>query len=623
MASDDEEKALQSAVLQNVQSILRARRRAERDLLHVKEALEEETRILELLNTTGAMLASKLELQVVIQAVTDAATQLSGAEFGAFFYTARGPHAGVFPLYTLSGAPREAFEGLGHPSETPLFAPTFNGERPIRLADVRADPRYGQKGPHYGMPPGHLPVRSYLAVPVVARSGEVLGALLFGHRECGVFTERSERLIVGIAAQAAIAIDNARLYEEAKQAAEERARLLEAERFTTTELERVSRLKDEFLATLSHELRTPLNAVLGWSEILLSRTTVDADTRRGLETIVRNARSQAQLIEDLLDMNRIVSGKIRLDVQPVELVSIIEAALESMGPSAAAKSITVKKTMAPDASPMLGDPNRLQQIVWNLLSNAVKFTPKGGSIDVTSRRVGSHVEISVQDTGMGIAPEFLPHLFERFRQADSSLTRRFGGLGIGLSIVKHLVELHGGSITAKSRGSGKGATFVVSLPLRAVREVDGPGEPSTANHGPERRAVDVSLQGIKVLVVDDEHDALDLLKVVLTGASAEVLIASSADEGVALLKDSHPDVIVSDIGMPDRDGYEFIRQVRGLTSAGGGKTPAIALTAFARSEDRARAMLAGYQVHVSKPIEPRELVATVKSLAESRVDRGG
>ncbi|MBN9162145.1 MAG: hybrid sensor histidine kinase/response regulator, partial [Myxococcales bacterium] len=220
---------------------------------------------------------------------------------------------------------------------------------------------------------------------------------------------------------------------------EERARLLEAERVTCTELERVSRLKDEFLATLSHELRTPLNAVLGWSELLLSRTTVDADTRRGLETIARNARSQTQLIEDLLDMNRIVSGKIRLDVQPVELVPIIEAALESMGPSAAAKSIAIKKTMAPDASPMIGDPNRLQQIVWNLLSNAVKFTPKGGSIDVTLRRVGSHVEISIQDTGMGIAPEFLPHLFERFRQADSSLTRRFGGLGIGLSIVKHLV----------------------------------------------------------------------------------------------------------------------------------------------------------------------------------------
>jgi GAF domain-containing protein len=313
MQMDEEEKLLRSVALQNVQSILQARKLADQELIRTKEALEEETRVLELLNKTGATLASKLDLQSVVQAVTDAATELSGAQFGAFFYTVSNAEGDVFTLFTLSGAPREAFEKLGHPRATPVFAPTFRGEGVIRIADVQKDPRYGQWGPHHGMPKGHLPVRSYLAVPVVARSGEVLGGLFFGHSECGVFTERSERLIVGIAAQGAIAIDNARLYEEAKRAAEERARLLEVERHARAEVERVSVMKDEFLATLSHELRTPLNAVLGWSEILLLRHTEDSETRRGLETIARNARAQAQLIEDLLDMNRIVSGKVRLE----------------------------------------------------------------------------------------------------------------------------------------------------------------------------------------------------------------------------------------------------------------------------------------------------------------------
>jgi signal transduction histidine kinase len=270
---------------------------------------------------------------------------------------------------------------------------------------------------HFGLPSGHLPVASYLAVPVVARSGDVIGCLIFGHANPNVFTERSERLIVGIAAQAAIAIDNSRLYEEARRSADERARLLDAERTARAELERVSLVKDEFLATLSHELRTPLNAVLGWSGILLARAEKDSESRRGLETIVRNARAQTQLIEDLLDMNRIVSGKIRLDVQRVDLAPIVETALDSVRPSAEAKSIAVRCTIGPNAGPVFGDPNRLQQIVWNLLTNAVKFTPKGGKIDVIVQRVNSHVEVAVHDSGMGISHEFLPHLFERFRQA--------------------------------------------------------------------------------------------------------------------------------------------------------------------------------------------------------------
>jgi signal transduction histidine kinase/CheY-like chemotaxis protein len=616
MDIEDEEKVLRSAALQNVKSILRARQRAEQELLRTKEALEEETRILELLNRTGSALASKMDVQAVVQGVTDAATELSGAQFGAFFYTATNAGGDVFQLYTLSGAPREAFEKFGHPRATPIFAPTFRGEGVVRIGDVRKDPRYGQLAPHDGMPPGHLPVCSYLAVPVVSRSGEVLGGLFFGHEDADVFTERSERLIVGIAAQAAIAIDNARLYEEAKRSAEERANLLETERVVRAEVERVSLLKDEFLATLSHELRTPLNAVLGWSKILLSRIKEDSDTRRGLETIARNAGAQAQLIDDLLDMNRIVSGRIRLDVQRLDLASVVEAALESARPSAEAKSIDIRKTIDPNAGPVRGDPNRLQQVVWNLLTNAVKFTPRGGSIDVVLQRVGSHVEIVVQDTGMGISAAFLPQLFERFRQADSSSTRRFGGLGLGLSIAKQLVELHGGTVTAHSEGDGKGSTFTVRLPLRAVREEpDSQREHPTSRRGAALVDAEVSLAGIAVLVVDDEADARSVVGAVLSDAGATVLTAASADEALAVVRSRRFDVLISDIGMPDRDGYQLIRDVRKLGAAEGGRTPAVALTAFARSEDRTRAMLAGYQVHMTKPVEPQELVATIRSVA--------
>jgi signal transduction histidine kinase len=618
MAPDDSEEASRSAQLN---SILQGRERAEQQLREMQDALEDEKRILELLNKTGATLSAQLELEALVQMVTDAGTELSGAEFGAFFYTASNEQGDVFTLYTLSGAPAAAFEKFGHPRATAVFAPTFRGEGVIRSPDITQDARYGQMPPHRGMPPGHLPVRSYLAAPVVSRTGEVLGGLFFGHSTPGVFSERAERLIVGIAGQAAIAIDNARLYEQQKRAAAERARLLEAEQKARLEVERISVMKDEFLATLSHELRTPLNAVLGWSDLLLNRTSEDSQLRRGLDTIARNARAQSQLIDDLLDMNRIVSGKIRLDVQRVDLAMIVEAALESVGPSLAAKELRLRKTIDPHAGPVFGDPNRLQQVVWNLLSNAVKFTPRSGKLDVLLQRVNSHVEITISDSGIGIAPEFLPHLFERFSQAETSTTRKFGGLGLGLAIVKQLVELHGGSIRADSSGEGQGATFIVVLPLRAVRGFEEPREhPTTPRRTPVPGAIDPELlKGISVLVVDDELDARDLLQVVLESASAEVWIAKGADEALLMMKQRRFSAIVSDIGMPHRDGYSLIREVRTLSVAQGGKTPAIALTAFARSEDRTRAMLSGFQVHLSKPIEPRELVATLKSLTSDRL----
>jgi signal transduction histidine kinase/ActR/RegA family two-component response regulator len=584
----------------------------EEELRRARAELEEQRSDLELLLHTAALLGGNLDLESLVQAVTDTGTQLTGAEFGAFFYTVEDPAGGVFMLYTLSGAPREAFERFGHPRATPLFAPTFNGEPGvIRIANVREDPRYGQWAPDHGMPPGHLPVCSYLAAPVTTRTGGVVGGLFFGHRAPGVFTERSERLLLGLAGQAGIAIDNARMYDDAKRAAIDRAELLEAERTARAELERVSVMKDQFLATLSHELRTPLNAILGWSDMLLARA--GHSDRRGLETIARNARIQAQLIEDLLDMNRIISGKIRLDVQRVDLASIVEAALDSAGPSAEVKQLRLRRTLDPSAGPVFGDPQRLQQVAWNLLSNSIKFTPKGGKIDILLRRVNSHVELRVTDSGIGIAPEFLPHVFERFRQADSSITRRHGGLGLGLSIVKQLVELHGGSVAAESAGDDRGATFIVKLPIRAI-VVDTDRDADPTSRTPTVRDIPFQLTGLRVLVVDDDPDARELIGSVLVQAAAIPAIAGSAAEAFALFAERPFDLVISDIGMPDRDGYQLMRAIRALPTERGGRTPAIAVTALARSEDRTRALLSGYQVHLAKPIEPHELVVTVASL---------
>jgi PAS domain S-box-containing protein len=419
-----------------------------------EEALREETRSLELLNRTGTALSSSLDLHALVQEVTDAGRQLSGAAFGAFFYNSGEAETAAYDLYALSGARPEDFAALGRPRATELFGPTFRGDAVIRSDDVRADPRYGRAAPHLGMPPGHLPVRSYLAVPVVSRAGQVIGGLFYGHPQPGVFSERAERMVVAVAAHAAVAIDNARLFEALQRAADERKALLESERYARGEAERASAMKDEFLATLSHELRTPLSAILGWSHILRARSLGEADLRQGLEVIERNARVQTQLIEDLLDMSRIMSGKMRLDVELVLPIACVEAAIETVRPSADAKGIWLHARLDPAAGPVSGDPNRLQQVAWNLLSNAIKFTERGGRVEVVLRRLESQVEITVSDTGAGIKREFLPHVFERFRQGDGTATRTAWGLGLGLAIVKHLVEQHGGTVHAASEGPG-------------------------------------------------------------------------------------------------------------------------------------------------------------------------
>jgi PAS domain S-box-containing protein len=418
------------------------------------------------------------------------------------------------------------------------------------------------------------------------------------------------------------ALREARKIAEAANA--DRKRLLESERAARSEAERANHMKDEFLATLSHELRTPLNAVLGWAAALRAGHSLTEELEQGLETIERNARVQAQIIEDLLDMSRIISGKVRLDVQRLDLPAVVAEAIDTVRASASAKGVRLQAIIDPLNTPVTGDPNRLQQVFWNLLSNAIKFTPKGGRVQVLLERVDSHVEVSVIDTGEGISPEFLPYIFNRFQQADASTTRRHGGLGLGLAIVKQLVELHGGSVRVKSSGIGKGATFIVSLPVTVLHPLQ---EPWERGH-PQSKPRDlpsipaISLDNVNVLVIDDELDARNLLKLLLESAGAVVYLASSAEQGMEHLLTKSVDVLICDIGMPDVDGYSLMRRIRALDDGQKSEVAAVALTAYARLEDRTEAMRAGFQNHLPKPVEPAELLAVVHSLANPRSKRG-
>jgi len=415
---------------------------------------------------------------------------------------------------------------------------------------------------------------------------------------------------------------------EAQKAAEaakaDRERLLESERAARSEAERASYMKDEFLATLSHELRTPLNAVLGWATALRAGHFPTEELEQGLETIERNARVQAQIIEDLLDMSRIISGKVRLDVQRVDLPAVVAAAIDTVRASASAKGVRLQTIIDPLNAPVTGDPNRLQQVFWNLLSNAIKFTPKGGRVQVLLERVDSHVEVSIIDTGEGISPEFLPYVFDRFKQADASTTRRHGGLGLGLAIVKQLVELHGGSVRVKSSGTGKGASFIVSLPMTVLHPLQEPWERGHPQSKPRDlpSVPAISLNNVSVLVIDDELDARNLLKLLLESAGAVVYLAPSAEQGMEHLLTKSVDVLICDIGMPDVDGYSLMRRIRALGDGQKSEVAAVALTAYARLEDRTEAMSAGFQNHLPKPVEPAELLAVVHSLANPRSKRG-
>lgn len=585
----------------------------------IEKNLREQTEIVETINRIGQLLSAELDQQNLVQAVTDAATDLTNARFGSFFYNVINQEGASYMLYTMSGVPREAFAHFPMPRATDLFGPTFLGKGTVRIDDVEKDPRYGKNSPYYGMPPGHLPVASYLAVSVVSRSGEVIGGLFFGHPEPGRFTEKHERIVEGLAAQTAIAMDNARLYEKAQTAIKDREILLKREQEARKLAEETSRTKDEFLGLLSHELRTPLNAILGWSRMLAGNSLNQETHDRAIESIDRNAKLQSRLIDDMLDVSRIISGKLRLDAQPIDLTTVINAAVDTLRPAAEAKSIRFYVVLDYNAGIVLGDATRLQQVIWNILSNAVKFTPKDGSIRVSLERINSHIEVVVSDSGIGIEEEFLPFVFDRFRQADSSSSKKFGGLGLGLSIVRHLVELHGGTVEAHNRVDAQGAVFTVKLPVMAVYQRS---DPSAQEIEPKVHAVGESisfdcppsLDGIKVLVVDDDPDARQLLAAILQQCDAEVETCDSTAQALSLLEEYKPDVLVSDIGMPEQDGYELIRQIREKEKGSGKRLPAVALTAFARTEDRLKALSAGYNIHVPKPVEPAELLVVIANL---------
>ncbi len=440
-----------------------------------------------------------------------------------------------------------------------------------------------------------LGLRSYIVVPLTTR-GRTLGALTLATAESGrLYTDDDFRFAQDVAYRAALAVDNARAYNDAQAA---------------------NRLKDEFLATLSHELRTPLNAVLGYTRLLQSGMLTPDKHTRAVQIVERNATSLTQIIEDILDVSRIISGKIRLNIQPVDLPTVVSNAVETMMPAAEAKQIRVQTVLDPRATPISGDPDRLQQIMWNLVSNAVKFTPKKGVVQVRLERVNSHVEIVVSDTGIGISPDFLPHIFERFRQADSGTTREHAGIGLGLAIVRHLVELHGGTIDVASGGRDKGSTFRVSLPVMSVHH-DTPSErrvhPATDLARAHARLPD--LGGLTVLAVDDDADARALVCETLETRGARVIAVESAEEALEALERKRPDVVIADLGMAHTDGFDLIKRIRQSDDVTIREIPAAVLTAYARAEDRMKALQSGFQLHLAKPVDPAELIVAVASLA--------
>ena len=444
---------------------------------------------------------------------------------------------------------------------------------------------------------GFAPPRGWLAAPLTGRDGRNIGLIEVSDKLDGDFSGDDEAMLVQLAQMASIAIENT-IFAEEREA---------------------NRIKDEFLATLSHELRTPLNAILGWTQ-LLSTEKLEGDTAHAIQVIERNARAQSKLIEDLLDVSRITTGKFRLNIKPVEFAPIVEAAIDAVRPTAEAKGVRLETAIDGRGVPTAADPDRMQQVVWNLLTNAVKFTPPGGRVGVTIDAPDSErLRLRVSDTGQGINQKFLPYVFDRFRQADSTSTRSHGGLGIGLTIVRHIVEAHNGAVAADSLGEGHGATFTVTLPVARASQRSDQNEPRrnvpVMNALPVRGNGTPDLSGTTVLIVDDQPDAREIVVELLKRAGATVTAAASTDECLECLPQTRPDVLVSDIAMPGRDGYELIRVLRTLPADQGGQTPAIALTAFARDEDRTRALTAGFQLHVPKPVEPVELLDAIAQLA--------
>lgn len=561
---DDEEQLLRSVAEQNAQSINLARRRAE-------EALRKQSDWLRVtLSSIGdAVISTDVEGRVTfMNRVAEFLTGWDEAE-------------------ALGRSLTEIFQIVNEESRQPVENPAQRALSSVTIDSLANHTiLIAKDGTEWPIDDSAAPIRS--------EQGEVLGAVL-------VFRDISER----------------------KRMELERDRLLASAQAAQKEAEHANRLKDEFLATASHELRTPLTAVVGWSRMMRTGKLDAENSARALEAIERNATLQTKLIDDLLDVSRIITGKLILERRAIEMAHVLNDAVNTVRPAADAKNITIVTSFDAKAGPVLGDANRLQQVVWNLLSNAVKFTPKNGRIEVGLQRVNSQAEISVRDSGEGISSEFLPYVFDRFRQGDGKTTRLHSGLGLGLAIVRQLVELHGGTVNAHSDGPGRGATFKLRLPVLSINSVSGSKTTARDSTLTKARVSDglsiecpLRLDGVCVLVVDDDSDTRQMLKAVLSEYQAHVIVAASAAEAIEEIERRKPDVLVSDLGMPEQDGYELIKKVRGRESADHtARIPALALTAYAKAEDRVRALASGYQVHLSKPVEPAEFVLVVANLA--------
>ncbi|HEY5101158.1 MAG TPA: ATP-binding protein, partial [Steroidobacteraceae bacterium] len=554
----------------------------------VELALRQESETLELLNETGTAIAAQLNLQTLLPSVTDAATKLSAAEFGAFCDNVIVRRADANSLHTRSRAAREAFEQLGLPRNTPIFNPTFRGERVVRLADITRDPDYASSAANAGAP---TLIRSYLAVPVISRSSEVIGGLFFGHSQPNMFSARTERLILGVAAQAAVAIDNARLYEGAQA---QIARREQAE----AALRETDRRKDEFLATLAHELRNPLAPIRQAALISKMPSATEAQKRWSHDVISRQVQHMSLLLDDLLDVSRITRGTLQLRKQATELASVIDAAVETARPTLDAKRHHFTVDLCPEQTYFSADPMRIAQILSNLLTNAAKYTDPEGTIRLVARRSTDSVTIQVIDNGIGIADEALPRIFQMFSQVAATHDRSDGGLGIGLALAKGLIELHGGRIEAKSAGLGQGSEFTVSLPIGALGMPLGSGDPirTGPRAAPKRR----------VLIADDNRDSAESLAMLLRMEGHEVMVVHDGPAALQAVVGFDPQFALLDIGMPGMSGYEVARKLRESLPAS--PLRLVAVTGWGQHSDKARARSSGFDHHFTKPVEPERLM---------------
>ena len=567
--------------------------------IRAEQALREETRTLELMKDATGKLASTLDLEPLMQAITDAATQLTGAEFGAFFHNHTDGNGDAYLLYTLSGAPREAFQNFGQPRATAVFAPTFSGSAPIRSDDITTDPRYGTMAPHHGMPPGHLPVRSYLAASVVSRAGEVIGCLFFGHSQPGMFSARTEELIGAFSGQAAIAIDNARLYDMAQKAAQERESLLASERAARAEAERHNKMKDEFLAMLAHELRNPLAPITSAAQLLRLPEVNEGLRLKASNIISRQVRHMTELVDDLLDVSRVTRGLIKLETEVLDLNKVAMAAVEQACPHIEERRHALVVDLPPEQVLVEGDRTRLIQVLVNLLNNAAKYTPAGGRIALSVTRDGDTSTVSVSDNGSGIDAQLLPHIFDLFTQADRAPDRSQGGLGIGLALVKSIVRMHEGTVAASSGGAQQGTTMTVTLPLAAA------AAPARAGQTPRAHLAAAETRPLMVTIVDDNLDAGHSLAVLLRAHGHTVQVFEDASSTLRAPDIAGTEVFILDIGLPDMTGYELARRLRRQPAHA--RAVFVALTGYGQERDRELSRQAGFDHHLVKPVDIAKL----------------